>query len=155
MITNPKPLSIGTLSAYWITRLNISPVTIMAVAAPWDATSGYYVGNPSALKRVHQIFNPNPTESEATQLKASAARTVRDTLVAEASRLADENVANFVSLDVSARNPEQPCRVSVRFTGRARPFDIPDLFAACAADAGLAAAYEAVMTWLAMRPELQ
>lgn len=155
MITNPNPFSIGTLSAYWITRLSINPATIMAVAAPWDAASGYYVGNPSALKRVHQIFNPNPTESEATQAKALAARTVRDTLVAEASRLAEEEVADFISMDVSARNPDQPCRVSVRFKDRERPFDIPDLFVACAADNGLAMAYGAVMAWLAARPELQ
>ena len=145
-LANPTPISPGVADQLWITAITITPSQAIAVLSPWDGT--HLVGNPSEMKRA-----------------VVSADELCGNILAAAAVLTGDTVTRARCLVVTSADPSRPITARLIYeTGEAVPteidgqivdvapmatFSIDDLFALFAADAALAAYYQAILDALA------
>jgi hypothetical protein len=133
-ILNPTPLAMQTADKLWIVSVRIARGQIVATLAPWDGQ--FLAGSPAQWRTVRAVLADD-----------AGARAAWQPVAASLSRAAGRQDAPE-TVGVQASNPGTRATVLARWADGGR-YVIPDLFAAVAGDATLAAAYGAMMAWIA------
>jgi hypothetical protein len=141
VIVNPNPITLAVADKYWVVKCTVMQDMIAAVLAPWDGQ--YVVGNRSVQR----------------DLRIPDTQAVSAAVFARVATMSGKSHIKVV--DVDASDPLAPVKVVAVYdsgetkvvNGTSVPvmatYEIADLFAAAAVDAGLAAVYQTVMVAIA------
>ncbi len=126
-ITNTTPVTPGSTTIYWVTKLTLTPTTVSANLSPSDGT--YLIGNPSMEKRVCDKTTPAIINEVFAAVQTLAKKTTLPTFV------------SVVALD-----PTKPFQLYSRFSDG--QYNVTDLYAVISSNPSFASVYADMLTYL-------
>lgn len=135
-LTNPDPITPNVCSHYWISNLTLTPAMLAATLRPFDGQ--HVLGNASLAKRV--VADPT---------KDTAAAAVITTVTTAVQAIAGKTAAISL-ITVSDADPLGKTLVLALFADKSI-FRVADLFTLLASNSQAAAAFNALITFLATK----